>query len=102
MSLPPNLKKLDISLNPSLTNKSYQSLIAKLIEMKTKLTHLSLDGNEVGDFVCMDICGMIETMATLQVINLSKCNITDIGSLHVSGLIENANLKIRSLILHWN
>lgn len=47
-----NLKKLDISKNADLTLKSYQMLSRVIIDKKIKLTHLNLDGNEIGDQGC--------------------------------------------------
>lgn len=41
-------------------------------------------------------------LKTLQVLNFSKCGITDIGAFYISKLLTNGYLKIRALILHWN
>lgn len=44
-----HLKKLDISKNPSLTIKSYRILWNTLLEMRSRLTHLNLEDNLIGD-----------------------------------------------------
>lgn len=48
-NIPVNLKKLDISKNPSLTIRSYRILWNTLIEMRSRLTHLNLEDNHIGD-----------------------------------------------------
>jgi Ran GTPase-activating protein (RanGAP) involved in mRNA processing and transport len=70
--------------------------------MRSRLTHLSLDGNQVGDTVIQEVCSTICHLKTMQVVNFSKCACTDFGAFHIASLLTNSYLKIRALILHWN
>ncbi len=101
-NLPESLRRIDISYNPNITIKSYRHLCQTLLEMRLRITHLSLDSNIIGDQVCQEICTMICSLKSLQVVNLSKCAITCMGALSVASLLTNRYLKIKTLLLHWN
>jgi Ran GTPase-activating protein (RanGAP) involved in mRNA processing and transport len=96
------LKKLDISNNPQITIKGYRIMMKFMLERKIKLTHLSLDGNEIGDQVCQELCGFLSKMGAIQMLNLSKCAITDYGAQYLANLLENRSLRLRGMALHWN
>lgn len=66
------------------------------------LTHLNLEENEIGDLCCEDFCKVFITLPSISVINFSKCSLTCASAINISALIDNPELKIRSLILHWN
>lgn len=44
-----SLKQLDISYNPNLTNKSYEALANIILDKRCDLTHLDVEGNQMGD-----------------------------------------------------
>ena len=81
------MKKLDISKNPQLSAKSYKELTATLIKVKSKISHLNFEGNEFGDDVTTDICKCLIDIKNVQVLNLSKCGITDYGAQAISDLL---------------
>lgn len=101
-NIPQSLRKLDLSNNPSLSHKSYQDLGTVLKKQNIRLTHINLDGNLVGDTVCMELCETIKCLKALEVLNLSKCNITDISTEQIASLLTDSYLKIKVLVLHWN
>jgi Leucine Rich repeat len=101
-NFPWKLKKLDISKNPNLTIKSYRCLFKHFIDVKANLTHLNFEGNEIGDETCRVLCEMIMDMRTIQALNLSKCEITDLGATFLAEIIDTPGLQLRSLLLHWN
>lgn len=89
LNLPYHLKKLDISKNPELTMKSYQNVFKHLLDYRIKLTHMSFDGNEIGDEVCKELCTFVTKMGTLAVLNVSKCSISDVGAGYIAKLLES-------------
>ncbi len=96
------LKKLDISRNPTLTIKSYSALFKHFKQIRSKLTHLNLENNEIGDEVCKELCDLILEVGAIQVLNLSKCNITDVGAYHIAEILDTPGVNLRTLLLHWN
>ena len=102
-SFPSQIKKLDISHNPGLTIKSYKMLYSKLSTILPELSHLILEGNEIGDESCRIICQLCTKLYHhLAVLNLSKCSITDVGAEYVANLLKLQGSKIKALLLHWN
>lgn len=101
-NLPSKLKKLDISRNPLLTIKSYRALFKHFKQIRTRLTHLNLENNKIGDEICKELCEMVLEVLWIQVLNLSKCNITDVGALHIAEILDTPGLNLRTLLLHWN
>ncbi len=55
----PGLKRLDLSMNPALTLKSYKKIEEVLIEKKVALTHINMEGNGFGDASLETLCKMI-------------------------------------------
>lgn len=96
------MKKLDISKNPHLTAKSYKELTSNLLRCKSKITHLSFEGNEIGDEITSDICKCLIELKNVHVLNLSKCGITDYGAQVISEMLSESGMVIRTLLLHWN
>lgn len=45
---------------------------------------------------------MILEVGAIQVLNLSKCNITDVGALQLAEILDTPGLNLRTLLLHWN
>ena len=45
---------------------------------------------------------MVLEVLWIQVLNLSKCNITDVGALHIAEILDTPGLNLRTLLLHWN
>jgi Ran GTPase-activating protein (RanGAP) involved in mRNA processing and transport len=84
--------KLDISNNPFLTIKSYKDLTTHLIESKSKISHLNFEGNEFGDEICVELCKCISEIRGVQVLNMSKCGITDHGAQALSELLLEPGL----------
>ena len=56
----------------------------------------------MGDDGCKEICEGIIMSGNLKVLNISKCNITCIGSAYISDLLLSPDCPIVSLIMHWN
>jgi len=96
------LKKLDISKNPHLTAKSYKELTTNLLMFKSKITHLSFEGNEIGDEITSDICKCLTELKNVHVLNLSKCGVTDYGAQAISEMLQESGMSLRTLLLHWN
>jgi Ran GTPase-activating protein (RanGAP) involved in mRNA processing and transport len=94
--------KLDISKNQNLSLKSYKDLTTHLIKVKSKISHLNFEGNEFGDEVCAELCRCFEEIRSVNVLNMSKCNITDYGAQYISELLSEPGIQIRVLLLHWN
>lgn len=63
---------------------------------------MSLDGNEVGDEVIKELCQLVTKLGSIEVLNLSKCAITCEGACQIANILENRQLKIKALVLHWN
>lgn len=68
------------------------------------MTHLNLEGNELGDEICIkEICqGIVHTLGSIVFLNLSKCQITDVGAQGLAEVIANSSLNLKTLIVHWN
>lgn len=62
------------------------------MDMRSRLTHLSLDGNKVGDSVISELCNMISHLKTLRVLNFSNCEVTDLGAFSIASLLTNGYL----------
>jgi Leucine-rich repeat (LRR) protein len=78
-------------------------LYSKLSSILPELTHLILEGNEIGDESCRIICQLCTKLHYhLAVLNLSKCSITDVGAEYVANLLKLEGSKIKALLLHWN
>ena len=67
--------------------KSYKELTTTLLRVKSKITHLNFEGNEFGDDITSEICKCIMEIKNVQVLNLSKCGITDYGAQAISELL---------------
>lgn len=85
-----------------MTVSSYALLADAIIDKRCPLTHLCLEGNNMGDASIAEICYMVERTFTMLVVNLSKCNISDLGAEYLGHMLESDDLKLRALILHWN
>jgi hypothetical protein len=73
-----------------------------VVEHYIKLTHINLEGNNMGDVSIGLLCDMINYVATVQVLNVSKNELTCVGAQHLARAIECEDNRIRSIILHWN
>lgn len=94
---------LDLSRNPCLTPKSYELLKTKLSTVNCELSHLILEGNEMGDESCRLMCEMVsKLLLPMTVLNLSKCNITCLGADAIAKLLMLKTCRIKSILLHWN
>ena len=60
-----------------------------LISIKSEITHLNFEGNEMGDENCKELCLMVAELNTPLVLNRSKCAITDIGGAYLAEMIGN-------------
>jgi Leucine Rich repeat len=60
-----------------------------MLDYRVKLTHLSLDGNEIGDEICKELCIFITKMGSLSVLNISKCAITCLGAKEIAKVLDN-------------
>jgi hypothetical protein len=58
-NFPWKLKKLDISRNSDLTLKSYKTLFKHFVDTKAKISHINLEGNEIGDDIVKELCDMM-------------------------------------------
>jgi Ran GTPase-activating protein (RanGAP) involved in mRNA processing and transport len=101
-TLPQKLKKLDISYNPNLSLKSYLLLGQILTGLGVQLTSLNIEGNEIGDQACQEVCSIFHKDSSLQTLNMSKCLITDGGVIYLAELLKNSSLSLKTLIIHWN
>ena len=70
-------------------------------QIRSRLTHLNFENNKIGDEVCKELCDMIIEVGAIQVLNLSKCNITDVGAFHLAEILDTPGLNLRTLLLHW-
>ncbi len=100
--MPVTVRKLDISKNPQLSSKSYQLLSDTLLKQKMTISHLSFEGNDMGDESCRVVCDMITRIGSVVILNLSKCNITCAGAEHVAILLRRRDLKLNAILLNWN
>lgn len=60
------------------------------------------EGNLFGDETLKLICKMIPQLGYVLVLNISKCNITDIGAEFIAELLKAKNLQLKALLMHWN
>lgn len=94
---------LDLSRNPCLTPKSYLMLKNKLSTIQCELSHLILEGNEMGDEACRHMCDMVsKLLLPMTVLNMSKCNITCVGAEVIAKLLLLKTCRIKCILLHWN
>ena len=101
-NFPWKLKKLDISRNPTLTIKSYKALFKHFMDTRAKITHVNMEGNEIGDEVVKELCEMMMYLRGIQFLNLSKCAITDVGAISLAEVVDTPGMHLRTLLLHWN
>jgi len=100
--IPPALKKIDISMNPSLREDSYIALCKQLQDSKSKLEALVCDGNKFGDHVCELLCDMICSLKSFTTLNFSRCHIGDAGAYHIARVLISRYINLKCLMLHWN
>lgn len=100
--IPPALKKIDISMNPSLREGSYKALCKQLLDSKSKLESLICDGNKFGDHVCEILCDMICALKSFTMLNFSRCHIGDPGAYHIARVLISRYINLKCLVIHWN
>lgn len=66
------------------------------------VSHLSFDGNDMGDESCRIICELVARIGSVVILNLSKNCITCAGAEHVATLMRRRDLKLHAILLNWN
>lgn len=106
------LKHLDFSRNPQLKSDFYEELSEYLGEPSTVLEFLSLEANFIGDKIALQLCDRLEENFRIQVLNLSKNNLTDnaIGKVDYEDNTKDKGIakvlrtctSLKGLFLHYN
>jgi len=82
--------------------RSYKLLSDIVIDGYIKLTHINLEGNNMGDASLGHLCEMINYICSVTMLNVSKNNLTCAGAVYLGKIIECEDNTIRSILLHWN
>ena len=101
-AISPELRILDLSYNPGLTQKSYQILSDFLIERTSvPLQELNLEGNLMGNSNAILILDSLAYANRLTYLNLCKNDLTDQVAPYLKTLLE-LNSTLLGLLVGWN
>ncbi len=96
------LKELDLEVC-FLTTESIFCLVEVLSDERCEITHLRLEGNEIGDEgICM-LCGVFrQGHCSLHVLNIACCSLTRECMPYLCEALVDEKCRITDLSLSWN
>lgn len=93
---------LDLSQNPDIRLDTYKFLSHHILkDYRTKIHHLDLEGNHIGDYAVGIIWNVLAGDSSVKYLNLGRNNISDKGAAHIAEMVYT-NISISAFFLSWN